>query len=155
MCKLALLAAIGLSPLFAQAASEVESLAWMAGNWSGPVGRGHGEEIWIAPKAGVMLGMSRTIRQDKMIAFEFLRIEKRPDGIYYVAQPGGRPPTDFKLTQSTEALAVFENPKHDYPKVITYRLEGGTTLVATTEGSSAQPKKQEFRFQRLADAVKP
>ena len=71
-----------------------------------------------------MLGVSRTITRERMAAFEFLRIETRADGIYYVAQPGGRPPTAFKLTQSTASQAVFENPRHDHPKIITYRLEG-------------------------------
>lgn len=65
-----------------------------------------------------MLGVSRTITRERMAAFEFLRIETRADGIYYVAQPGGRPPTAFKLTQSTASQAVFENSRHDHPKII-------------------------------------
>ena len=99
-----------------------------------------------------MLGVSRTIVKDRMVAFEFLRIEKRTDGIFYVAQPGGRPPTEFKLTQSTATSAVFENPKHDHPKVISYRLEGGDTLVAKIEGDEGgQRKVQEFKFKRIAN----
>lgn len=98
-----------------------------------------------------MLGVSRTIVKDRMVAFEFLRIEKRGNDIFYVAQPGGRPPTNFKLTQSTASSAVFENPQHDFPKIISYRLEGQDTLVATIEGGEgAQRKAQEFRFRRVA-----
>lgn len=133
----------------AQATSEVADLGWLTGAWVGPASRAQSEEHWIAPKAGVMLGLSRTIVRDRMVAFEFLRIEKRADGIYYVAQPGGRPPTDFKLSKSTATSAVFENPKHDHPKIITYRLEDARTLVAVIEGDEGgQHKKQEFRFCR-------
>ena len=35
---------------------------------------------------------------EKAIGFEFLRIEFRADGVFYVAQPGGRPKTEFKLS---------------------------------------------------------
>lgn len=135
----------------AQTATDISELAWIAGAWAGPIGRAQGEEHWTTPAGGAMLGVSRTIARDRMVAFEFLRIEKRADGIYYVAQPGGRPPTDFKLTQSSAGLAVFENPKHDHPKIITYRLEGAATLVATVEGDEGgRHKKQEFRFQKQA-----
>ena len=144
----ALLAA---SPLFAQVASDVTELGWIAGHWAGPVGRAQAEEHWIAPAAGAMLGVSRTIVKDRMVAFEFLRIEKRAGAIFYVAQPGGRPPTDFKLTQSTPTSAVFENPAHDHPKIIAYRLEGADTLVAKIEGDEGgQHKAREFRFKRIA-----
>src|SRR5262245_15698819 len=111
--NLLLLGVLALPPAFSQATSEIADLGWIAGDWAGPTGRANSEEHWIAPAAGAMLGVSRTIVKDRMVAFEFLRIEKRADGIYYVAQPGGRPPTDFKLTQSTATSAVFENPKHD------------------------------------------
>ncbi len=142
--------AIAAPAAFGQATADIATLGWIAGHWEGPVGRAQSEEHWIAPAAGAMLGVSRTIVKDRMVAFEFLRIEKRADGIYYVAQPGGRPPTDFKLTQSTATSAVFENPKHDHPKIITYRLEGGDTLVAKIEGDEGgQHKAQEFRFKRV------
>lgn len=152
MYKLVLFGTLGLSSLLAQATSDVADLGWIAGHWAGPVGRANAEEHWITPAAGVMLGVSRTVVGDRMVEFEFLRIEKRPDGIYYVAQPGGRPPTDFKLTRSAATLAVFENPRHDHPKIISYRLDGVSTLVATIEGDEGgKHKRQEFRFQRVTE----
>ncbi|MBL8294993.1 MAG: hypothetical protein JNN08_24325 [Bryobacterales bacterium] len=144
----------GLASVWAQGGG-VAGLAWMEGHWSGQMGRAALEEVWIAPAGGAMLGVSRTVARDRMVAFEFLRIESRADGIYYVAQPGGRPPTAFKLTRSAAALAVFENPQHDHPKKITYRLEGANTLVAAVEGDEGgKPKLQEFRFERKAEARK-
>ena len=49
-----------------------------------------------------MLGMSRTVAGDKTVEFEYLRIEQRADGIYYVAHPKARcPGTDFKLMRAS------------------------------------------------------
>ncbi|MBL8232751.1 MAG: hypothetical protein JNL98_29905 [Bryobacterales bacterium] len=123
-------------------------LNWIAGSWSGPVGRAQTEEHWISPSGGAMLGVSRTIAGDRMVAFEFLRIEKRGDDMFYVAQPNGRPPTDFKLTRLTDSEAVFENPQHDHPKVISYRLEGDTLIARIAGDVGGKPKAQEFRLQR-------
>jgi hypothetical protein len=80
-----------------------------------------------------------------MVMFEFLRIEERPDGLYYVAQPRGNPPTDFKLTRWAADEAVFENQPHDNPKLIRYRREADGSLMAETAGEQeGKPVKQRF-----------
>jgi hypothetical protein len=37
----------------------------------------------------MLVETSRTLEGDRTVAFEFVRIEARADGVYYVAQPGG------------------------------------------------------------------
>lgn len=98
-----------------------------------------------------MLGLSRTVADGRTVAFEFLRIESRADGVVYVAQPQGRPPVEFKLTQRSENRAVFENPQHDHPKVIRYSKEADGSLRAEIEGDEkGKHKKMEFKFQPLS-----
>jgi len=129
---------------FAAMSNDLEGLRFMEGDWRGESGKARIEEHWIEAAGGIMLGVSRTIVSGKTVAFEFLRIEAREDGVFYVAQPNGRPGTDFKLTQVSAGEAVFENPQHDHPKLIRYRL-GDDTLVAEVEGDEG---KQEFRFRK-------
>ena len=156
LAKLLAQTALFTASAFSQATSELADFGWIAGHWSEPAGRATSEEHWIAPAGGAMLGVSRTIARDRMVAFEFLRIEKRADGIFYVAQPGGRPPTEFKLTRSTPTSAIFENPTNDFPKIITYRLDGNDGLVAKIEGEvSGKHKEQEFKFKRVGDLGRP
>src|SRR5688572_8467867 len=106
------------------------------------------EEHWIAPKGGLMLGCGRTTADGKVREFEFLRIEERKNGeVFYVAQPGGRPPTEFKLVASTGgALWSFENPEHDFPRKIAYARDGDSGFTATVSGET---KGFELRFERL------
>ena len=94
-----------------------------------------------------MLGVSRTLKGERAVAFEFLRIEFRKDGVFYVAQPGGRPKTEFKLTGSDPRSATFENPGHDHPKVIRYKLEADGSLKAELDGSEG---KQAFVFKPVS-----
>jgi hypothetical protein len=42
-----------------------------------------------------MPAVSRTLKDGRMAGFESLRIVERDGGLVYIAQPGGRPPTEF------------------------------------------------------------
>lgn len=109
--------------------------SWLAGDWYMTAGSQCIEEHWTAPASNALVGMSRTVKDGKMVEFEFLRIEARRDGIYYVAQPGGRPPVDFKLSSGTDSELVFVNPGHpDHLDRIVYRRHGADRLDARVEG---------------------
>ena len=131
------------------AKATIGDLAWLAGAWVGKRGEGGAtsiEERWSPPLGGAMLAVSRTVRGGKMSAFEYLRIIERDGGLVYVAQPGGAKPTEFVLTELTTTRAVFDNPRHDYPKRIVYELSAGGGLSATigfTKGGS--PRRFEFK----------
>jgi hypothetical protein len=84
---------------------------------------------------------------DRMVAFEYLRIVERDGGLVYVAQPGGRPPTDFVLTAQAGQSATFENPAHDFPKLIRYTLKPDGVLEATI--SDGGTRAQTFTFKRV------
>ena len=137
----------------APAKAAIGDLAWLAGAWVGTRGTDGAtsiEERWSPPLGGAMLGTSRTVRAGAMRAFEFLRVVERDGGLVYVAQPGGRPPTEFVLTEISATRAVFANPRHDFPQRITYELsaEGG---LAASIGYTKGGRPQRFEFQREAE----
>src|SRR3954471_24051735 len=119
------------------ARAGISDLAWLAGNWRGRSGTTELEEQWTKPAAGAMLAVSRTVKEGRMVAFEFLRIVERAGGLVYIAQPGGRPATEFALTEIGSRSATFENPSHDFPTRIQYSLSG-ETLTATISGAGQQ-----------------
>jgi Domain of unknown function (DUF6265) len=114
--------------------AAVDDLAWLAGCWA-QVGDGERiEECWLAPRGGMMLGVGRTLRDDGRTAFEFLRIAADEDGtVTYFASPGGKPPTPFRLTSRGPRQAVFENPEHDFPQRLVYRLDDDGVLRVRVE----------------------
>src|SRR5215218_11044298 len=131
-------------------APAITDVSWIAGDWQTPSGgRRQIEEHWTKPAGGSMMGMSRTVAGDKTVEFEYLRIEQRTDGVYYVAHPQARcPGTDFKLTRASATEAVFENPQHDFPKRIIYRKGGDDSLTATTDGGEGS-KAITFSYRRM------
>ena len=129
---------------------SISALSWITGDWqTAPGGRAQIEEHWTMPAGGSMLGMSRTVAGAKTAEFEYLRIEQRADGVFYVAHPKARcPGTDFKLTRSSASEAVFENPQHDFPKRIIYRRTADDSLTATIDGGEGT-KAMSFVFKKM------
>lgn len=131
------------------AKAVIGDLAWLSGAWVGTRGTGGAtsiEERWSPPLGGAMLAISRTVSRGKMSAFEYLRVVERDGALVYVAQPGGAASTEFVLTEVSATRAVFDNPRHDYPKRIVYELSADGGLNATIgyiQGGS--PRRFEFK----------
>jgi hypothetical protein len=124
------------------AKATIADVAWLVGAWGG----GSTEERWTPTKGGAMLGVSRTVKGDRMVAFEYLRIVERDGGLVYVAQPGGRSPTEFVLTDLTDTRAVFENPRHDSPQRIVYELDSDDSMSASIGFiNGGRPRRFEFK----------
>jgi hypothetical protein len=128
------------------ARATLADIAWIEGTW---VGRGAVslEERWTPAAGGAMLGVSRTVKDNRMVAFEFLRIVERAGGLVYIAQPNGVPPTEFTLTAVDAESATFENPAHDYPKMIRYSKRPDGSLEARISAEGGQ-RPQTFVFKR-------
>jgi len=130
--------------------TTLADLSWIAGAWeTAPGAKRQSEEHWTAAAGATMMGMSRTVAGEKTVEFEYLRIEQRADGIYYVAHPKARcPATDFKLTRASAKEAVFENPQHDFPKRIIYRKGADDSLTASVDGGEGT-KSISYAYRRM------
>lgn len=119
----------------ATAGSPLDSLAWMSGRWSSDDDGSSSEEHWTTAEGGLMVGMNRTLKDGRAVAFEFLRIVARGDTVIYVAMPDGRDGTEFPLKERSGRRVVFENPTHDFPQRIIYWQEGADDLHVRIEGA--------------------
>lgn len=136
------------------AKAAATDLAWLAGAWVGTRSSGSSiEERWSPPLGGALLGVSRSVNTSgRMVAFEYLRVIERDGGLVYIAQPGGKTATEFVLTELTPTRAVFDNPRHDYPKRIVYELSADGALSATI-GFMKGGTPRRFEFKREAQRL--
>ena len=142
-----LLLALALAPT---QAAGVETLGWMSGSWTTTSGGSVIEEHWTKPAGGTLIGMGRTLKGEKTAFFEFLRIETRPDGVFYVAQPKGRPPVSFRLVEQKDGFVAFENPQHDFPQRVTYQRAAENSMVAEVSGpQGGKMVTERFEYQRM------
>jgi hypothetical protein len=129
---------------------DLSTFAWLAGAWEFTEGTAATEERWTSPTANVILGVSRSVKDGRTVNFEFMRLEKRGADIYYIPQPAGRPPVDFKLTSSEGGRYIFENTEGvDRVHRIEYRREGDDGLYARLDGvQNGKPFLLEYRYRR-------
>jgi Domain of unknown function (DUF6265) len=150
LIAVALLVAAPPSGTPADPAAQLARLSWMTGGWASRDGEQWTEEHWLAARGGTMLGLHRDVRGGRTTAFEFLRIEARPDGIVYLASPGGRPATAFRAVEVSEERVVFENKEHDFPQRILYWRSPGA-LHARVEGmQGGKAESMEWRWTTTA-----
>lgn len=127
----------------------IEKLAWLSGNWHQVKGAFEIEEYWMAPKGGTMLAINRSTKSGKTSEFGFLRIVERDGGLIYIASPEGREPVEFAAKQIEAGKAVFQNPRNDFPQIISYTAESPDVVIARIEGTTGgKVRSMEWRFVR-------
>lgn len=138
------------APPIQKAKATLSQLPWTPGIWSGTNAAGTTfEERWHPIAGGSMIGVNRVVRSNgQMSSFEFLCIVERDGGLVYQAMPGGAPATDFTLTAIDANSATFENPTHDFPKLIKYtRREDGSLHAMVSGGANTKPLNYYFKRQ--------
>jgi hypothetical protein len=122
-----------------------DDLTWMAGYWLS-CADGEVSETWSDPRAGLMVGQGMTVPTTGRPTFEMFHIAAHGGGIAYFTQPGGQPAIIFPATEADRTHVVFENPTHDFPQRIIYRLDGAD-MVARIEGRmNGRDESMEWRY---------
>ena len=120
------------------APSPLQDFAWLAGCWEGKVNLRDFREEWLPLRGDIMVGASQTASQGKTQSYEFLRIEPRADGVYYIPMPSGKKETLFRLssrkTDGDDVIFTFENTSGEFPQRIIYRRGAGNWLYAHVGG---------------------
>ena len=95
-----------------------------------------------------MIGASHTVVSGKTQDYEYLRLEPRADGVYYIniAMAPSRQESAFKLidrtTDQEDEIFTFANSAQEFPQKISYRHNAGGWLYATVDGKIGGVAKQ-------------
>ncbi len=126
---------------------DFKKLNWLVGTWNrtnAKPGRS-GVEQWKQTQPKELRGIGVNLQGADTTFVEKLRIVIKDNTIVYVADvPENQKPVYFKLTEITGSSFVCENPEHDFPKKITYQLNGNK-LNAKISGDG---KEIDYLFQR-------
>ena len=129
----------------------VEDLAWLAGCWASVGGDAGSGEQWTVPAGKTLLGVSRTVQNSKTVEYEFLRIRETEAGkIEYIARPSEQAEATCLMVRLSEGEVVFENPDHDFPQRIIYRLKAEGNLEVRIEGEmKGEVRTVDFPMKRV------
>ncbi|MCE7995568.1 MAG: hypothetical protein HEP71_26555 [Roseivirga sp.] len=131
-----------------QTKKDFKKLSWILNSWQRTNVRPGttASETWQKQSDYVFTGMGVSLKGSDTTFVEQLRIEIKDDKIYYVADVReNATPTYFHMTEITDHGFKSENPEHDFPKVISYNLEGDVLTAIISDGGQ---KKMGFVFKR-------
>ena len=114
-----------------------EKLDWLIGSWTGEIKESIFNETWEKVNDSLFSGQSYVIKGGDTISRETISLQLQDTSVFYIPLVEGQndnKPVYFKLTFSDNTYAVFENPGHDFPQKITYKLTNGDSLTATISG---------------------
>jgi len=117
---------------------ELQKAKWLLGEWEKSDSLGILKETWINKDDSTFVGQSYYI-QNKKDTLHDEQIELVQDGyhlIYKTTVKGENNDASisFQMTKDEDSLLVFENPKHDYPQKIQYKLLKDRSLIAIVSG---------------------
>lgn len=120
--------------------AQLSQLAWILGDWEAKSEKYRSRETWRAVSEQSFEGGGQTIdAAGKTLGSESLRLVQMEGDIFYLARPRANPlPVAFKLVHCEAQGARFENPNHDFPKSLYYRLQDRETLMVSVRGENDQ-----------------
>jgi len=124
------------------AKQDFKKLKWLIGNWKRTdVKPGQsGTETWSVTSATSFKGLGVTLKGKDTVSLEKLSLIIRGNDIFYVADVTGNPkPVYFKMTSITGNSFVCENPEHDFPKKISYKLVGNKIEASISGNGKSIP----------------
>ncbi len=125
----------------------------LQGKWIMKTKRGAIGEEWKKMDDHYLQSRGFFIKGTDTITTERVSLKNTKEGIFYtptVEDQNNQQPVAFKLTADSNNIFVFENPQHDFPKRIVYKLVSADSIYAYIDGGPSQfHKKSEFFYKRV------
>ncbi|HXQ25090.1 MAG TPA: DUF6265 family protein [Candidatus Acidoferrales bacterium] len=142
--------------------TTLADFAWLAGRWQGAWGPRIAQQVWTAPRAGVMLGTFQLAENDKTLVLELFTLVEDTDGIQLhlrhftpslVAWEKASPAV-LKLASTDPKTITFENPVDGQPKRASFTRIDADTYVLRSEIVPEKGDLQvtEITYRRQVDA---
>ena len=116
---------------------KIKNASWLVGEWQKKDSLGTLSENWRTENDSIMIGNSYFVNEKDTIHSESIELTESKDIMIYESIIKGEnndEPVPFQLTESTDSILFFENPKHDYPSNIKYVLNKDKSIKITISG---------------------
>lgn len=137
------------------------NFAWLAGGWQGTWGPRLAQQVWTAPKGGVMLGTFQLTEGDKTLVLELFTMVESADGIKLYLRhftpslatwekPG---PTTLNLSSADAKSIVFVNALDGEPKEAAFTPIDANTYISRSKiiPAKGDPQETEITYHRVID----
>lgn len=115
------------------ATGSVDKLGWLVGCWQATSARDGStiNEVWLAPRAGTMMGIGQTFLGAKTTAWEAMRIYDAGSAMKIWLRPGARAELTLDLVEAKANAAGFSVTEGPITTMLRYERTSETTMLAT------------------------
>jgi hypothetical protein len=135
----------------AQACDSLATIRWILGSWQAENDLILTQENWSQVSSSTYEGRGEVTRKPSGAkdGVETLRLVEMSGGIYYIAKVSHNDlPIAFRAVSCGDDAAVFENPRHDFPKQLVYRRKAVDGLVVEVSDGASGGFTLEFTRQQ-------
>ena len=133
----------------------IENASWLIGEWQNTSSEGILTETCEKLNDSTYAGKSFFVMGKDTVSSETIRLEQHGKTLLYiptVKNQNNEQPISFVQTSSSTNHMIFENPKHDFPQLISYTQTNKTSLTAEISGVIYGKKKsQSFPMQKVKE----
>ncbi|MEO5996880.1 MAG: DUF6265 family protein [Chitinophagaceae bacterium] len=133
--------------------SLINKAAWVIGTWETKTQRGIVYETWTKVSDVEFMGMNYTLKDSDTAVMENIQLIQKQNSLFYiptVKNQNNNLPVSFSLKTISDNQLVFENAKHFFPQIISYRRVRDDSLVAEISGIiNGRERKQAFPMRRI------
>lgn len=131
---------------------KIKMAEWLIGSWENETDQGILSENWEKTNDSLFHGQSYFIKKKDTLHSESVELSQNGEELIYSPTVKGQNndlPVAFKLTSATAKQLIFENPAHDFPQKITYRMITADSLVAEISGNQqGKPASESYPMKR-------
>lgn len=132
---------------------QIKKAEWLLGTWENNTSGSSIYESWLKVSDDEFSGLTYILKKGDTVVFENIRLVQENDTLFYIPavkdQNKGMS-VRFALNTISDTEMVFENSKHDFPQIISYRRINADSLVAEISGmKKGREQKQIFPMKRV------
>ncbi len=131
----------------------IRKAEWIIGTWENKTQRGSIYETWVKINDDELSGKSYVLKEKDTVIFETIKLIQEQDSLFYIPTVNNQNdglPVRFALKSSSDKELVFENPKHDFPQIISYTKINTDSLIAEISGiKNGNKRQQTFPMKRV------
>ena len=131
----------------------INKASWLIGTWKNAKSKSNIYETWTMTDDLEFTGKSYLIKDGDTSFLEMISLVQDEDVLYYIPAPKNQndgQPVPFKSTLVDENKMIFENPKHDFPQIISYQKINPDSLVAEISGTKdGQQEARTFPMRKI------
>ena len=116
---------------FVANAEHLQKIQWLSGAWQNTDKSVNSIELLVSKPYGNRMLASETTRTNKALSFEHFEIREKNGVVKLEVFPENQKNLTMRATVVTSKKIVFENPKHDFPKLWSFELKSDGTLAVS------------------------